>query len=63
MDLYGQYQTPSGENTEMQVIKHGKLAKSFIVLEEDFSRQSDTDGPYLKKTTYRWNGSFYAVGR
>jgi hypothetical protein len=63
MDLYGQYQTTSGKNTEMQIIKHGKLAKSFIVLEEDFSRESGTDGPNLEKTTYRWNGSFYAVGR
>jgi hypothetical protein len=63
MDLYGQYQDPTtGESTEMQVIKHGKLAKSFIVLKEDFSRESGTDGPKLNKSTYRWNGSFYAVG-
>jgi hypothetical protein len=63
IDLYGQYQDPaSGKNTELQVIKHGKLAKSFVVLDEDFSKESGTDGPYLSKTIYRWNGRFYVVG-
>jgi hypothetical protein len=64
IDMYGQYQDPtSGESISMQVIKHGKLAKSFIVLEEDFSRESGPGGPNLKTTTYRWNGRLYAVGR
>lgn len=64
IDMFGQYQVAtSGESTEMQVIKHGKLAKSFIVLKEDFSREAGSDGPKLKKTTYRWNGRFYVVGR
>jgi hypothetical protein len=64
IDMQGQYQDiASAENTEMQVIKHGKLARSFIVLKEDFSQESGTDGPNLKKTIYRWNGGFYAVGR
>jgi hypothetical protein len=64
LDMYGQYPDPAtGQSIEVQVIKHGKLAQSFIVLNEDFSRDPDADGPNLKKTTYRWNGSFYAVGR
>ncbi|HEX8139108.1 MAG TPA: hypothetical protein VF544_16185 [Pyrinomonadaceae bacterium] len=47
----------------MEVIKGGRLARSFNVYEDDAEGKIDDGGRSLTRRVYRWNGRFYVRAR
>jgi hypothetical protein len=47
----------------MEIVKGGKLARSFNVYEDDAEGKIDDNGRSLSRRVYRWNGRFYVRTR